>query len=201
MLPSREKFLVMRKQGFFKTGRHPSLWSRAWMNLRFYWHTTHKAPLIFMFTAGLILIIVAYFMYSIFTRQNDMHDLTCLAFNVYFEARGESVAGQYAVAEVTMNRVASGRYGDSVCSVVHQKNWDPLRQRYVSGFSWNELDDRPSLEDKTYRQAWDVAEAVYYGRYTPQLAGALHYHAVYIKPSWARGQKPIAQIGQHLFYK
>ncbi|MBI3546992.1 MAG: cell wall hydrolase [Gammaproteobacteria bacterium] len=120
---------------------------------------------------------------------------------MYFEARGEPLAGQYAVAEVTMNRVASGRYADTVCGVVHQKNWDPLRHRYVSAFSWNELDERPSPEDKTYQQAWQVAEAVYYKRYTPVLAGALHYHAAYIKPSWAYDQKPIAQIGQHLFYK
>jgi len=192
---------TMYKQGFVKICRRTSLLSRGWLNLRFHWYTTRKGPLIFGCAIGLIVIAFAYLLYSVFTRQNAMHDLTCLAFNVYFEARGESVAGQYAVAEVTMNRVASGRYANTVCGVVHQRNWDPLRQRYVSAFSWNELDERPSLEDKTYQQAWQVAEAVYYGRYTPTLAGALHYHAVYIKPSWARDQKPIAQIGQHLFYK
>ena len=127
--------------------------------------------------------------------------LHCLAGAIYFEARGETAAGQYAVAEVTMNRVASGRYPATVCGVVHQKNWDSLRKRYVSAFSWNELDERPSPEDETFRRAWEVAETVYYGRHTPTLGGALHYHATHIKPSWARGNKPVARIGKHIFYR
>jgi spore germination cell wall hydrolase CwlJ-like protein len=193
----------MRQKRFFKVRFHrrPSLLSRGWWNLRFRWDATDKGPLIFVCVIGLVVTTFGYVMYSAFTKQDDVQNLTCLAFNVYFEARGESLAGQYAVAEVTMNRVASGRYPDTVCGVVHQKNWDPLRKRYVSAFSWNELDERPSLEDATFRQAWEVAEAVYYKRYTPVLAGALHYHAVYIKPSWARGDKPIARIGQHVFYR
>ncbi len=184
-----------------RSPRRASLLSRGWQNLRFYWYTTRKAPLVIVFVAGLGVTTLGYFMHSAFARQGDLRDLTCLAFNVYFEARGEPVAGQYAVAEVTMNRVVSGRYPDTVCGVVHQENWDPLRKRYVSAFSWNELDERPSPEDETFRRAWEVAEAVYYGRYTPTLAGALHYHAVTIKPSWARGHKPIARIGNHVFYK
>ena len=193
----------MSKKRFSKVRsyRRRSLLSRGWQNLSLYWYTTDKGPLIFVFVIGLLVTTFGYIMYSVFTRQDDVQNLTCLAFNVYFEARGESEAGQYAVAEVTMNRVASGHYPDTVCSVVHQKNWDPLRKRYVSAFSWNELDERPSLEDETFRRAWEVAEAVYYGRYTPVLAGALHYHAVYIKPSWARGKKPVARIGQHIFYR
>ena len=193
----------MYKQRFSRTRIHrrTSLLSRGWQALRFYWYTKDKAPLIVVCVIGLVVTTFGYFMYSAFSRQDDVKSLTCLAFNVYFEARGEPVAGQYAVAEVTMNRVASGRYPDTVCGVVHQKNWDPLRKRYVSAFSWNELDERPSLEDETFRRAWEVAEAVYYGRHTPTLAGALHYHATYIKPSWARGNKPVARIGQHVFYR
>ena len=193
----------MRQTRFSKTRfyRRPSLLSRAWWSLRLRWQATNKAPLIFVGVLGLVCATFGYVMYSVFTKKDDVQNLTCLAFNVYFEARGEPLAGQYAVAEVTMNRVASGRYADTVCGVVHQQNWDPLRRRYVSAFSWTELDERPSLEDETFRQAWEVAEAVYYGRYTPTLAGALHYHANYIKPSWARGRKPVARIGNHLFYK
>lgn len=175
--------------------------SRMRRNLRVHWHTTHKVPLIFVIVIGLVTVTFGFLMYSVFTKQNDMRNLTCLAFNVYYEARGETVTGQYAVAEVTMNRVASGRYPDTVCGVVHQKNWDSLRRRYVSAFSWNELDERPSLEDETYRNAWNVAETVYYGRHTSTVAGALHYHSVYIKPSWARGHKPVARIGKHEFYR
>ena len=175
--------------------------SHGWQNLRFHWYTTRKGPLIFILAIGLIVTSFGYFMYSAFARRDDVKNLTCLAFNIYFEARGESMVGQYAVAEVTMNRVASGRYPDTVCGVVHQENWDPLRKRYVSAFSWNELDERPSLEDETFRRAWEVAETVYYGRHTPTLAGALHYHATHIKPNWARGNKPVARIGKHIFYR
>jgi len=167
-----------------------------------YWLPKPKDEFIFGTVLALIVVTFVYFMYSAISRRDDLKNLTCLALNVYFEARGESDAGQYAVAEVTMNRVASPRFPNSVCAVVHQKRWDPLRKRYVSAFSWNELDEKPSLEDETYRRAWEVAEAVYYGRHTPMLSGALHFHAVYIKkPSWARQSEPIARIGKHVFYK
>lgn len=181
--------------------RRISFLSRGWQNLRFFWETADKSPLIFIFVIGLIVATFGYVMHSVFAKQAEMRSLTCLALNVYFEARGEPLAGQYAVAEVTMNRVTSGRYPDTVCEVVHQKKWDTLRRRYVSAFSWTELDERPSLEDTTFRQAWDVAEKVFHGRHAPSVAGALHYHAVYIKPSWARGNKPVARIGSHLFYR
>jgi N-acetylmuramoyl-L-alanine amidase len=192
---------AMRKKRHSRTYRHSSLLSRGWLNLRFHWYAARKGPLILVCVISLIVTSFGYFLYSAFTWREDMKNLTCLAFNVYFEARGEPLVGQYAVAEVTMNRVASGRYPETICGVVHQKNWDTLRKRYVSAFSWNELDERPSLEDETFRRAWEVAETVYYGRHTPMLGGALHYHAVHIKPSWARGNQPVMRIGKHLFYR
>jgi spore germination cell wall hydrolase CwlJ-like protein len=193
----------MRKKRYSKNRirRSASQLSRGWGNLHFYWHALDKGPLIVVLVISLVVAALGYFMRSVYTEKARIQDLACLAFNVYFEARGEPVAGQYAVAEVTMNRVASGRYPDTICGVVHQKNWDPLRKRYVSAFSWTELDERPSREDETFRRAWEVAEAVYDGRHTPMLGGATHYHAVYIKPSWARGNKPVARIGKHVFYR
>lgn len=193
----------MRQKRHSKNRTHrgaPAL-SRGWGNLRFHWHALDKGPLIVVAVIGLVVAALGYFMRSAYLEKARIQDLACLAFNVYFEARGEPVAGQYAVAEVTMNRVASGRYPDTICGVVHQKNWDPLRKRYVSAFSWTELDERPSREDETFRQAWAVAEDVYHGRHVPTLKGATHYHAAYIKPSWARGNKPVARIGSHIFYK
>ncbi|WP_296671179.1 cell wall hydrolase [Sulfuricaulis sp.] len=191
----------MRKKRFSRTHPRTSTLSHGWQNLRFHWYTTRKGPLIFILVIGLVVTSFGYFIHSAFARRDDVKNLTCLAFNVYFEARGEPMVGQYAVAEVTMNRVASGRYPDTICGVVHQRNWDTLRKRYVGAFSWNELDERPSLEEETFRRAWEVAETVYYGRHTPTLAGALHYHATHIKPSWARGNKPVARIGRHIFYR
>jgi spore germination cell wall hydrolase CwlJ-like protein len=193
----------MRKKRYSKNRIHRSTsrLSRGWGNLRFYWNALDKGPLIVVVVIGLVVAGLGYFMRSVYTEKARIQDLACLAFNVYFEARGEPVAGQYAVAEVTMNRVASGRYPDTICGVVHQKNWDPLRKRYVSAFSWTELDERPSREDEAFQRAWEVAEAVYHGRHTPILGGATHYHAVNIRPSWARRNKPVARIGKHVFYR
>jgi spore germination cell wall hydrolase CwlJ-like protein len=172
-----------------------------WRDIRFYWYTTNKGALTFPAIAALIVGGFGFLMYSVFTDKADRQNLTCLAQNVYFEARGEPRAGQYAVAEVTMNRVASGRYPDTVCDVVYEQRWDPLRKRYVGAFSWTELDEKPALTSKEWRDAWDVAEAVYRRRHEPQVEGALLYHAVYIRPSWSRNRKPVARIGKHLFYK
>lgn len=138
---------------------------------------------------------------SLHAAKVERQGLTCLALNVYFEARGEPMAGQYAVAEVTMNRVASGRYPDTVCGVVYQRNWDYLRKRYVSAFSWTEFKTRPEPRGEEWRQALKIAEEVYYRRQEPKLANALHYHADYIKPSWSRELKPLARIGNHIFYR
>lgn len=175
--------------------------SNWWSNVRFYWQTTNKAAWAVVAVAGLVLAGFAWLLQAVFAEQAERQDLHCLALNVYYEARGEPRAGQYAVAEVTMNRVASQYFPDTVCAVVYQKRWDTLRRRYVSAFSWTELERRPAPAGREWRRAQEVAEAVYYERHVPKLEGVLHYHAVRIKPSWARGRKPVAKIGKHLFYR
>src|SRR2546426_11425059 len=127
--------------------------------------------------------------------------LACLARNVYFEARGEPAAGQYAVAEVTMNRKASRRFPRTVCAVVYQKNWDPILGRHVGAFSWTEFNELPAPSGEEWERALKVAEAVYYRRYTPVLEGALFFHATYITPDWAKEKKRVARIGRHVFYR
>ncbi|MGH8629679.1 MAG: cell wall hydrolase [Burkholderiales bacterium] len=144
---------------------------------------------------------IAYATYSVSSYAAQRRELTCLAMNVYYEARGEPLAGMHAVAEVTMNRVASRRYPDTVCEVVYEKRWDPLRKRYVGAFSWTEFDVVPHPEGEKWQQAWDAAKEVYRGQKAPVLNGALHYHATYIKPSWSRGKRPVAKIGAHVFYR
>ena len=132
----------------------------------------------------------------------ERREMLCLAKNVYFEARGEPAAGQIAVAEVTMNRVASGRYADTVCGVVYQKNWDPIRKRYVGMFSWTELDELPALAGDEWMRALTIAEAVYHGREPAVLdERAMFYHATYIKPDWAHSKRQVARIGGHVFYR
>lgn len=175
--------------------------SDAWINARFYWYSARKGPLIFVSIVGVVVGALGILVYSHFANKADIHNVTCLALNIYFEARGEPEAGQYAVAEVTMNRVASRHYPNTVCGVVYQQNWDPLRKRYVAAFSWTEFETRPAPKGKEWERAWDIAENVYYGRSTSRLDGAVLYHAVYIRPSWSRDKKPIHRIGKHLFYK
>jgi spore germination cell wall hydrolase CwlJ-like protein len=175
--------------------------SRGWYDVRVSWHAADKEPWVFALVLGLIATIFVFALQAVYAHRDDRRNLACLARNVYFEARGEPAAGQYAVAEVTMNRKASGRYSDTVCGVVYQKNWDPLRMRYVGAFSWTEFRAVPTPTGEEWQRAWEVAEAVYYGREAPVLEGALFFHATYIKPDWARGKQPLARIGGHVFYK
>jgi len=190
--------------------RFPRMLARRWNRVRLYWYAADKEPWVFALATGLIIATFGIVLQAVFAHQDDRRNLareverrnlTCLARNVYFEARGEPTAGQFAVAQVTMNRKASGRFADSVCGVVYQQNWDPLRKRYVGAFSWTELDALPIPTGTEWQQAWKVAEAVYYGREPSALEGALFYHATRIKPDWAKEKQAVAQIGKHVFYR
>lgn len=178
--------------------------------LRLYWYRADKAGLAVAVVIVLMFAAFCFMLQALFAHQDDQRNrlrefhaknVACLARNVYFEARGEPMAGQFAVAEVTMNRKASRFFPRTVCEVVHQKSWDPMRKRYVGAFSWTEFNSLPAPEGEEWERARKIAEAVYYQKYSPQLYGALHYHAVYVKPDWAKNKKPVARIGRHIFYK
>jgi spore germination cell wall hydrolase CwlJ-like protein len=184
--------------------------ARRWRKARALWDTADKEPWVFASVIGLLIAALGLVLHAVvahkderrnIAREEERRNLTCLARNVYFEARGEPVAGQFAVAHVTMNRKASGRFPDSICGVVHQQSWDPLRKRYVGAFSWTELDVLPVPTAAEWDQAWKVAEAVYYGRELFPVGGALFYHAIHIKPEWAKHKRPVARIGKHVFYR
>ena len=176
-------------------------------NLLYYWHTRDSGNLIFFTLVGVPIVAFGFLLRFAYTdhirikseRQRRV-DLTCLAGNIYFEARGEPIAGQYAVAEVTMNRVASKRFPGTVCEVVHEKRWDPVRKRYVSAFSWTELDSFPWPKGIAWQQAMIAAVAVYDKQETPRVPGALFFHANTIAPRWSKSKKPVAKIGSHIFY-
>lgn len=127
--------------------------------------------------------------------------LQCLTENVYHEARGENEAGQRAVAQVTLNRVASRHYPDSICEVVYEQRWDRIRGRFIGMFSWTELERDARIDSLAWQRAHAAAAAVYKGYRDPTLEGALFYHAEYIRPSWARHQTKVAHIGSHIFYR
>lgn len=117
----------------------------------------------------------------------------CLATAVYFEARGESLEGQLAVAHVVMNRAASGRYPPDWCSVVKQP----------AQFSFVRHGEFPYVD--TNSAAWEKAEAIAElaaANVVPSVgADVLWYHADYVAPSWRRGLQEVQQIGAHIFYR
>jgi spore germination cell wall hydrolase CwlJ-like protein len=116
----------------------------------------------------------------------------CLAGAVYFEARGESLEGQLAVAEVVINRAASGRYPPSLCAVVTQK----------AQFSFIRAGKFPPIARGT--EAWRKAVAVAHiarQKLADRVApGVLWYHADYVAPVWRRNLTRVAKIGVHIFY-
>ena len=128
-------------------------------------------------------------------------ELQCLAENIYFEARGEPLAGQYAVAEVTLNRTHARNFPHTICQVVHESRWDPGRQRFVADFSWTELGALSAEDGAAWRQAMAVADAAYEELHAPVVPGALYYHATNVRPGWSRTRKVIGTIGNHIFYR
>ena len=178
--------------------------------LRLAWYRADREAMAFALMIGTVLLVLGLGLHAVFerharaqvlAREHEARNLQCLAMNVYYESRGEPEDGQYAVAEVTMNRLASSRYPDSVCAVVYEKRWDVIRERYVSAFSWTEFYSVPEPEGEAWTQAQRVARDVYHGRAQPRVEGATFYHATYMRPSWARKQTRIARIGRHVFYR
>ena len=192
---------------FSRFGWAAAHWRRR---VRLFMFRSNKEVWLFVLAIGLIITIFGLVLHAVVVDQDHRQDLArqqhaqnlgCLARNVYYEARGEPAAGQYAVAEVTMNRKASGRYADTVCAVVYQRNWDPIRRRYVAAFSWTELGELDEPSGDAWRRAREVAEAVYYQTHAPALEGALFFHASYVNPDWAKDKRRVARIGRHIFYK
>jgi N-acetylmuramoyl-L-alanine amidase len=182
-----------------------ALWRHA---LLFHWYTFDKGNLVFVVLLGSAVTLLGGFGWfawadhaRIASAEQRRADLTCLARNIYFEARGEPTAGQYAVAEVTMNRVSSPHHPDTVCEVVYEKHWESRRRRYVGAFSWTEMESIPAPRGIAWKRAKEVAETVYDARHTPAVHGALFYHASYVEPAWAKGKKQVAEIGTHIFYE
>jgi spore germination cell wall hydrolase CwlJ-like protein len=132
-----------------------------------------------------------------FNRQLD-----CLAKNIYYEAGSEKYEGKLAVAQVTMNRVNSGKYPKDICSVVYQKTTDQ-NLRTVCQFSWTCMVKELVIKDK---YSWEESQLIAkraltepYVHDTIAQTNALFFHAVYVKPNWEK-TKVVKQIGNHIFY-
>ncbi|WP_455202120.1 cell wall hydrolase [Kaarinaea lacus] len=168
------------------------------------WQSFGQVNQVLIVFSGILVLGLSVSMFMFAKQQHDLRNIKCLAMNVYHEARGEPILGQYAVAAVTMNRVNSTRYPDDVCRVVYQKGWSSRQQRYVAAFSWtlDKLADIPK-ESLAWKKAVDVAEAVYQEEESAKtrVKNAMYYHAEYVKPRWASQKLRITKIGRHIFYK
>ena len=123
----------------------------------------------------------------------------CLANAIYFEARGESLRGQAAVAQVVLNRVRNPAYPKSICGVVYQN--EHLKNRCQFSFACDGKKDR-ILSPKSYKTAEDIAIAVTAGKiFLPEVASSTHYYAQYVSPGWARSMQKMKKIGLHIFYR
>lgn len=120
-------------------------------------------------------------------------DFDCLARNIFFEAGVEDKVGKIAVAQVTINRLKSKKWGKSICDVVYAKaqfSWTKVKKRAwinIKGDSWEE-------SKQVARQVLD------FGYRVKPLKKAMFYHADYVDPNWKDHSKKITQIGRHIFY-
>lgn len=122
----------------------------------------------------------------------------CLAQAVYFEARGEPILGQVAVAEVVLNRRDSGRYPDSVCGVVRQGTGERDRCQFSY---WCDGQAEDVADAEAWERAGRVARAMLDGAPRALTDGATFYHADSVDPYWADVFAETAQIGAHIFYR
>ena len=117
-------------------------------------------------------------------------ELRCLAGAVYFESRGESLAGQLAVAHVVINRANSGRFPKSLCGVVHQ----PSQFSFVRGGKM------PAIRNTgQWNNAVAIAQIARDGSWKNQAPGAHFFHARYVSPGWRKTR--VASIDNHIFYR
>ena len=131
--------------------------------------------------------------------EDRTRQLACLTKNIYWESATEPFEGKVAVAQVTLNRVASGKFAPDICGVVHQKNI--VMGQEVCQFSW--MCDGSTKIKPIYPAQWRESEEVakkvlLEGFRLPSMKNALYFHADYIHPQW--GKPEVGKFGRHIFY-
>jgi spore germination cell wall hydrolase CwlJ-like protein len=123
----------------------------------------------------------------------------CLAEAVYFEARGEPIRGQMAVAQVVINRVFTEFYPKTVCGVVYQN----ANRKYRCQFTFACDNVRDVIrEPDMWAQAKRIAKDALDGRiWVPEVGKATHYHAYWVRPSWTHEMHRLYKLGVHTFYR
>jgi spore germination cell wall hydrolase CwlJ-like protein len=133
------------------------------------------------------------------TAEQRTKELDCLTRNIYWEAASEPFEGKVGVAQVTLNRMESGKFPNSVCGVVYQKN--VFYEKVVCQFSWFcEANHKiKAIHKPMWKESEEVAKKVLLeGFRLPGLENALFYHADYVSPGWKLPR--LEKIGRHIFY-
>jgi spore germination cell wall hydrolase CwlJ-like protein len=136
---------------------------------------------------------------GLFDEKSRAKSEKCLAEAIYFEARGEAVRGQIAVAQVVMNRTFSGFYPNTVCGVVYQN-----KHRHMACQFTFACDNNPDVvtEPDMWDRAKKIAKAMLDGQlWLPEVAKSTHYHAYWVHPSWVNEMKKMYKFGVHTFYR
>lgn len=136
---------------------------------------------------------------ALFDQKSRAKSEKCLAEAVYFEARGEAVRGQIAVAQVVLNRAFSGKYPETVCGVVYQNK----NRHYACQFTFA-CDNIPDVvrEPDMWDRARKIAKAMLDGKlWLPEVDRSTHYHAYWVRPSWVSEMKKMYKFGVHTFYR
>jgi spore germination cell wall hydrolase CwlJ-like protein len=136
---------------------------------------------------------------GLFDEKSRAKSEKCLADAVYFEARGEAVRGQIAVAQVVLNRAFSGFYPDTVCGVVYQNKHRHLACQFTFACDNNaDVVREPDMWDRARK----IAKAMLDGQlWLPEVAKSTHYHAYWVRPSWVHEMKKTYKFGVHTFYR
>ena len=151
--------------------------------------------------------------------EDNRPELYCLAQNIYFEAKSEPLAGQYAVADVVLNRVNDTRYPNTICEVVREgpikESWKTKQDTTLSDderiyyprknrcqFSWfcDGLPDEPK-DREAFEGSVLIARAVLDGKTHDLTNSATHYHSIDVNPTWSYYYKKTIRIEDHIFYK
>ena len=133
------------------------------------------------------------------SASTRMKELDCLTRNIYWEAASEPFEGKVGVAQVTINRMNSGKFADSICEVVYQKN--VFYEKVVCQFSWYCEGNHKvkAIHKPMWLESEEVAKKVLLeGFRLPSVKNALYFHADYVKPQWGKPQ--VAKFGRHIFY-
>ncbi len=125
-------------------------------------------------------------------------ELKCLSEALYFEARGEQLEGQIAVADVIINRKNSNRFPSTICGVVSEGS----HKKHACQFSYN-CDGKLELiyDKKTYRRIVKLSSMILNGAFSDVTNGATFFHASEVSPSWSKKFEKTRKIGRHIFYK